>query len=59
MKVFTANYLTGLNYISELLEEFEDTKGVIRIRKLKDRQHINDLQYIHIFLAHLAQSPHL
>ena len=41
-------------------EEFEDTKGVIRIRKLKDRQHNdqkkkdkrtnNDLQNIHIKL---------
>ena len=40
-------------------EEFEDTKGVIRIRKLKDRQHkrkkrdkrtTNDLQNIHIKL---------
>ena len=42
------------------LDEFEDTKGVIRIRKLKDRQHNgqtkedkcknNDLQNIHIKL---------
>jgi hypothetical protein len=42
------------------LDEFEDTKGVIRIRKLKDRQHKgqtkkdkcknNDLQNIHIKL---------
>jgi hypothetical protein len=34
-------------------EEFEDTKGVIRIRKSKDRQHKrtnNDLQNIHIKL---------
>jgi len=40
-------------------EEFEDTKGVIRIRKSKDRQHkrkkrdkrtTNDLQNIHIKL---------
>ena len=41
-------------------EEFEDTKGVIRIRKSKDRQHngqkkkykrtYNDLQNIHIKL---------
>jgi len=41
-------------------EEFEDTKGVIRIRKLKDRQHNDqmkkdrrtyiDLQNIHIKL---------
>jgi hypothetical protein len=41
-----------------LKEEFEDTKGVIRIRKSKDRQHNgqkekrtnNDLQSIHIKL---------
>jgi len=41
-------------------EEFEDIKGLIRIRKSKDRQHngqkkkvkcpSNDLQYIHITL---------
>jgi hypothetical protein len=34
-------------------EEFEDTKGVIRIGKSKDRQHKrtnNDLQNIHIKL---------
>ena len=30
-------------------EELADTKGVIRIRKSKDRQH-NDLQNIHIKL---------
>jgi hypothetical protein len=48
-----------LNLIWKLKEEFEDTKGVIRIRKSKkDRQHNgqmkkykrtnNDLQNIHI-----------
>ena len=47
--------------IKQLQEEFEDTKGVIKIRKSKkDRQHndqrkkdeitYNDLQYIHIEL---------
>ena len=31
-------------------EEFEDTKGVIRIRKAKDKRTNNDLQNIHIKL---------
>jgi hypothetical protein len=31
-------------------EEFEDTKGVIRIRKSKDKRTNNDLQNIHIKL---------
>ena len=45
-------------YSHKWLEEFEDTKGVIRIRKSKDRQHNDqmkkykitnsDLQSIHI-----------
>jgi hypothetical protein len=56
--------LTGIRFSrgrSIVLEEFEDTKGVIRIHKLKkDRQHSgqkkkdkrtnNDLQNIHIKL---------
>jgi hypothetical protein len=33
-----------------LQEEFEDTKGVIRIRKSKDKRTNNDLQNIHIKL---------
>jgi hypothetical protein len=52
-------YKESLNLIWKLKEEFEDTKGVIRIRKSKkDRQHNgqmkkykrtnNDLQNIHI-----------
>ena len=49
-----------ISYIYILLEEFEDTKGVIRIRISKNRQHNgqkkinkrtnNDLQNIHIKL---------
>ena len=47
-------------------EEFEDTKGVIRIRKSKNRQHNcqkkkykktnNDLQNIHIKLSNINPS---
>ena len=44
-----------------LKEEFEDTKGVIRIRKSKDRQHNSqkkrtnkDLQILHIKLKKIA-----
>ena len=49
-------------------EEFQDTKGVIRIRKSKDRQHNgqkkkykrtnNDLQSIHIKLKIEKHEPH-
>ena len=55
------NMLQDWQQVSKPSEEFEDTKGVIRIRKLmKDRQHNgqkkkykrtnNDLQDIHIKL---------
>ena len=49
-------------------EEFEDTKGVIRIRKSKNRQHNgqekkdkrsnNDLQNIHIKIMIEQHEPH-
>ena len=55
------NMLQDWQQVSKPSEEFEDTKGVIRIRKsMKDRQHNdqkkkdkmtnNDLQNIHINL---------
>ena len=49
----------------DIQEEFEDTKGVIRIRKLKNIQHNgqkkrknNDLQNIHIKLKIKNQEHH-
>ena len=59
----------NINYKSCIKEEFEDTKGVIRIQtSKKDRQHNgqkkkykrknNDLQNIHIKLKFKYHEPH-
>ena len=55
---FIVMFLCGALVQGCSVEEFEDTKGIIRIRKSKDRQHNgqkkkykrtnNDLQSIHI-----------
>jgi hypothetical protein len=65
----TYNLIYIILYQITLQEEFEDTKGVIRIRKskknrqhngqkIKDKRTNNDLQNIHIKLKIEYHKPH-
>ena len=38
-RISSYQYAWVIEYHKQMQEEFEDTKGVIRIRKSKDRQH--------------------
>ena len=45
--IYKPSYSCVFNYVSFVIsEEFEDTKGVIRIPKSKDRQHNDQMKKI-------------